>query len=91
MEQVVGQVVGDISGSSIEEHKKKTEELIGDETEGIYKIGERRTEAPMISFLDLHEDAIKEGFLQDLKESMQNGYSRGQGKEDQQGKDPETG
>ncbi|MGW1143526.1 hypothetical protein ACWD6I_00395 [Streptomyces sp. NPDC002454] len=91
VEQVVGQVVGDISGSSIEEHKKKTEELIGDETEGIYKIGERRTEAPMISFLDLHEDAIKEGFPQDLKESMQNGYSRGQGKEDQQGKGPETG
>ncbi|MEU6382427.1 hypothetical protein ABZ847_02585 [Streptomyces bauhiniae] len=91
VEQVIGQVVGDVADNSVDEHKEKLEDLTDEERGKIYSAGESMAEAPMAGFLDRHgvrRDAL---FRQDLQESMLIGYGVGNDREKQQGNAPETG
>ncbi|MEV7791284.1 hypothetical protein AB0O68_04810 [Streptomyces sp. NPDC087512] len=90
-EQLISQVVGNISDNSVDEHKEKVEELTREEKTKIYSSGESMAESPMEEFL-LHNGVdIKSDFGQDLRESMLIGYGVGNDRENQQGNDPETG
>ncbi|MER6038895.1 hypothetical protein ABT133_34140 [Streptomyces sp. NPDC001835] len=90
-EQVIGQMVGDFSDNSVDEHKEKLEELTREEKTKIYSGGESMAEAPMGEFLDRHGVGKDSVFGQDLRESMLIGYGVGNDRENQQGNDPETG
>ncbi|MET7441804.1 hypothetical protein ABZS63_31945, partial [Streptomyces sp. NPDC005568] len=91
-EQVIGQMVGDISDNSVDEHKEKTEELTRAEKTKIYSAGESMAEAPMEDFLRRHGlDDARNTVGQDLRESTVIGYGLGNDRENQQGNDPETG
>ncbi|MEZ3183038.1 hypothetical protein KYY02_31575 [Streptomyces pimonensis] len=90
-EQVVGQLIGDISDKSVGEHKGKVEDLTDDEKDKIYFAGESMAEAPMEEFLRQHGVGKDSVFKQDLRESMLIGYGVGNDRENQQGNDPETG
>ncbi|MEU3557296.1 hypothetical protein [Streptomyces fragilis] len=92
LEQVVGQMVGDISGSAVDEHKEKMDELTDEERKKIYSAGESLAEAPLEDFLLRNvDDPEKDEFAQDLRESMLIGYGVGNDRENQQGNAPETG
>ncbi|MCX4969670.1 hypothetical protein OHA98_33935 [Streptomyces sp. NBC_00654] len=90
-EQLIGQVVGDISDNSVEKSKEKAENLTVEEWNSIYRSGEAMAEAPMEEFLARHGSEEDSNFRQDLKESMRSGYSSGNDRENQQGSAPETG
>ncbi|PWJ04625.1 hypothetical protein DKG34_27080 [Streptomyces sp. NWU49] len=91
-EQVIGQMVGDISDNSVDEHKEKMEELTDEERMEIFSAGETLAEAPMEEFLRRHvPDPGNSTFAQDLRESMLIGYGVGNDRENQQGNGPETG
>ncbi|EFE66609.1 predicted protein [Streptomyces viridosporus ATCC 14672] len=91
-EQVIGQMVGDISDNSVDEHKEKMEELTDEERMEIFSAGENLAEAPMEEFLRRHvPDPGNSTFAQDLRESMLIGYGVGNDRENQQGNGPETG
>jgi hypothetical protein len=90
-EQVIGQMVGDMSEKSVDEHKEKLEDLTDEEKIKIFSAGESMAEAPMEAFLQQHivdEDTV---FEEDLRESMLIGYGVGNDRENQQGNGPETG
>ncbi|MFF7263207.1 hypothetical protein ACFZCL_23415 [Streptomyces sp. NPDC008159] len=90
-EQVIGQMVGDMSDKSVDKHKEKMEDLTDEEKIKIYSAGESMAEAPMEAFLQQHivdEDTV---FEEDLRESMLIGYGVGNDRENQQGNGPETG
>ncbi|MFD5286231.1 hypothetical protein [Streptomyces rubrogriseus] len=90
-EQLIGQVVGDVSDNSVDEHKEKVEELTHDEKKKIYSAGESMAEAPMKEFL-AHNGLDRDGdFGEDLRQAMLVGYGVGNDRENQQGNDPETG
>ncbi|MFE9173197.1 hypothetical protein ACFYNZ_27670 [Streptomyces kebangsaanensis] len=91
-EQVIGQMVGDISDNSVDEHKEKMEELTDEEKMEIFSAGETLAEAPMEEFLRRHvPDPGNSTFAQDLRESMLIGYGVGNDRQKQQGNAPETG
>ncbi|MEV5936422.1 hypothetical protein ACIQCD_18950 [Streptomyces sp. NPDC093250] len=91
-EQLIGQVVGDISDKTVDEHKENMEELTDEERMAIFSAGEALAEAPMEEFLRLHvPDPGNSTFAQDLRESMLIGYGVGNDRENQQGNRPETG
>ncbi|MDQ1010503.1 hypothetical protein QFZ82_004988 [Streptomyces sp. V4I23] len=91
VEQVIGQVIGDVSDKSIDEHKEKIEDLTREEKTRVFSGGEAMAEAPMKKFLQYHGIEFNSEFGQDLKESMRIGYGTGNDRENQQGNDPETG
>ncbi|MGW4228660.1 hypothetical protein ACWEF9_05125 [Streptomyces sp. NPDC004980] len=91
LEQGIGQMVGDISDNSVDEHKEKVEELTREEKTKVYSSGESLAESPMEEFMRQNGIASDSEFGQDLKESMRVGYSTGNDRENQQGNDPETG
>jgi uncharacterized protein YecE (DUF72 family) len=91
LEQGVGQLVGDISDNSVDEHKEKVEELTREEKTKVYSSGESLAESPMEEFMRSHGVASDSELGQDLKESMRVGYGVGNDRENQQGNDPETG
>ncbi|MFG2318762.1 hypothetical protein [Streptomyces tendae] len=90
-EQFIGQMVGDMSDNSVDEHKEKVEDLTDKEKDKIYSAGESMAEAPMEEFLDQHGVSWNDDFSQVLRESMLLGYGVGNDRENQQGNDPETG
>ncbi|MFD9422797.1 MULTISPECIES: hypothetical protein [unclassified Streptomyces] len=90
-EQLIGQVVGDISDNSVDKNKEKVEELTREEKTKVYSAGESMAEAPMEKFMALHHIDINSDLGQDLKEAMRIGYGTGNDRENQQGNDPETG
>ncbi|MFD9422800.1 MULTISPECIES: DUF6571 family protein [unclassified Streptomyces] len=91
MEQLIGQVIGDVSANSVDENKEKIEDLNEEQRKRIYFAGEYMAEAPMERFLNYHAADVDSKFKQDLKESMRIGYAAGNDRENQQGSDPETG
>ncbi|MFJ7773305.1 hypothetical protein ACIQ1J_34240 [Streptomyces sp. NPDC097107] len=91
-EQLIGQMVGDISDKSVDEHKQKMEELTDEERIAIFSAGEALAEAPMEDFLRSHiTEPDNSTFVQDLRESMLIGYGVGNDRTTQQGNRPETG
>jgi hypothetical protein len=91
LEQMAGQVIGDWSDKSVEDHKKVTEGDIREQKSEVFRAGEVSSEAPMERFIDQYGDRMSSEFEQDLRESAQGGYNTGNLREDQQGQDPETG
>jgi hypothetical protein len=90
-EQVIGQMIGNISDNSVDEHKEKVEDLIDKEQRKIYSAGESMAEAPAEEFLDHNSVPTDSRFRQDLYESMLIGYGVGNDRAKQQGNAPETG
>lgn len=90
LEQMAGQVIGDWSDKSVEDHKKVTEGDIREQKSEVFRAGEVSSEAPMERFIDQYGDRMSSEFEQDLRESAQGGYNTGNLREDQQGQDPET-
>ncbi|MEU9705082.1 hypothetical protein [Streptomyces sp. NPDC047981] len=91
VETLAGQVIGDWSDKSVDEHKDETEGKIREEKTSIYTAGRYSAEAPMDRFVMYHRDEVSEKFKQELIESLGNGYLQGNARENQQGNDPETG
>jgi hypothetical protein len=90
-EQLIGQMVGEISDKSVDEHKEKMDDLTEVEKKKIYSAGESMAEAPMEEFLQQHGVGKNNVFGQDLHESMLIGYGVGNDRAKQQGNGPETG
>ncbi|MEW2283301.1 hypothetical protein [Streptomyces sp. NPDC047841] len=90
-EQLIGQMVGDVSDNSVDEHKEKMEDLTREEKTKVYSAGEGMAEAPMEEFLERRGVGRDSVFSQDLHESLLIGYGVGNDRENQQGNDPETG
>ncbi|MBO1335610.1 hypothetical protein [Streptomyces sp. VRA16 Mangrove soil] len=91
LEQGIGQMVGDISDNSVDEHKEKIEELTREEKTKVYSSGESLAESPMEEFMQRNGVTSDSELGQDLKEAMRIGYATGNDRENQQGNDPETG
>ncbi|WP_256104552.1 hypothetical protein [Streptomyces sp. ODS05-4] len=90
-EQLINQVVGDISDNSVDEHKEKAEEVVADERQKIYRSGESMASSPMKAFIEANGVQYESTFERDLKDAMNGGYLKGNARENQQGNDPETG
>ncbi|MFD4028336.1 hypothetical protein ACFWRV_33225 [Streptomyces sp. NPDC058576] len=90
-EQLIGQVVGDVSDNSVDKSKEKAEQLTDEEWDRIYRSGESMAEAPMEGFLALHATEEDTKLREDLKQAMLLGYGVGNARENQQGVNPETG
>lgn len=91
MEQLAGQVIGDWSDKSVEDHKDKTEDEIHEDQKALYTAGRYSAESPMERFLAQHSDKVSSDFRQDMIESVDGGYAKGNDHANQTGNDPETG
>lgn len=87
VEGTVGQIVGGVSENSIDQHKEKVEDLIGEEKTKIYSSGESLAEAPMEGFLAQHG---RDGLREDLVQSQSVGYGEGNARAKQQGHAPKS-
>ncbi|MGW8765539.1 hypothetical protein ACWGN5_23860 [Streptomyces sp. NPDC055815] len=91
MEQLAGQVIGDWSDKSVEDHKDKTEDQIHEDNAAMYMAGRYSAESPMERFLSEHRSQVSSDFRQDMIESVSNGYLKGNSHARQTGNAPETG
>ncbi|MFI6417642.1 hypothetical protein ACIBG6_09565 [Streptomyces sp. NPDC050842] len=91
MEQLAGQVIGDWSDKSVDDHKDKTEEQIHDDKKELYTAGRYSAESPMERFLAQHSGQVSSEFKQDMIESVDGGYAKGNDHANQTGNSPETG
>ncbi|MDV5146062.1 DUF6571 family protein [Streptomyces sp. SBC-4] len=91
MEQLAGQVIGDWSDKSVDDHKDKTEEQIHDDKKELYTAGRYSAESPMERFLAQHGGQVSSEFKQDMIESVDGGYAKGNDHANQTGNSPETG
>ncbi|MBB4979178.1 MULTISPECIES: DUF6571 family protein [Streptomyces] len=91
MEQLAGQVIGDWSDKSVEDHKDKTEGEIHESNKAMYTAGRYSAESPMERFLFEHRDRVSSEFRQDMIESVSTGYGQGNDQAKQTGNAPETG
>ncbi|MGW6293692.1 hypothetical protein [Streptomyces sp. NPDC055058] len=90
-EQAISQLVGNVSDTSVDEHKEKVEDLNAEERKRIYAAGETMAEAPAEWFLRQNDVNVKSsGFAADLTESVQIGYGVGNDRQRQQGNGPEV-
>ncbi|TFI24507.1 hypothetical protein [Streptomyces sp. 4R-3d] len=87
VEGTVGQIVGGVSENSIDQHKEKVEDLVGEEKTKIYSSGEILAEAPMEGFLAQHG---RDGLREDLVQSQSVGYGEGNARAKQQGHAPKS-
>ncbi|MDV9188452.1 DUF6571 family protein [Streptomyces sp. SR27] len=91
MEQLAGQVIGDWSDKSIEDHKDRAEDEIHESNKAMYTAGRYSAESPMERFLSEHRSQVSSDFRQDMIESVGNGYLGGNAHARQTGNAPETG
>ncbi|MFB6839995.1 hypothetical protein [Streptomyces sp. NPDC056361] len=91
MEQLAGQVIGDWSDKSVDDHKDKTEDEIHESNKAMYTAGRYSAESPMERFLSEHRSQVSSDFRQDMIESVSNGYGLGNDHARQTGNAPETG
>ncbi|MFJ7065361.1 hypothetical protein [Streptomyces sp. NPDC101115] len=91
METLAGQVIGDWTEKSVEDHKDLTEDKIHEDRRSIYEAGRCSAESPMESFVKEHRSHVSDGFKQDLIESVDGGYAKGNSLSGQVGNAPETG
>uniref|UniRef100_UPI0024A88F22 DUF6571 family protein n=1 Tax=Streptomyces sp. CC208A TaxID=3044573 RepID=UPI0024A88F22 len=91
MEQLASQVIGDWSDKSVEDHKDKTEDQIHEDKKALYTAGRYSAEAPMEHFLAQHSSKVSSDFKQDMIESVDGGYAKGNDHANQTGNGPETG
>ncbi|MEU5215729.1 hypothetical protein AB0G79_05945 [Streptomyces sp. NPDC020807] len=91
MEQLAGQVIGDWSDKSVDDHKDATEDKIHEDNAAIYTAGRYSAESPMERFLAMHSGQVSSDFKQDMIESVDGGYAKGNDHANQIGNAPETG
>ncbi|MFH9722407.1 hypothetical protein ACH4M4_05525 [Streptomyces sp. NPDC017254] len=91
MEQLAGQVIGDWSDKSVDDHKDKTEDDIHKDNKAMYTAGRYSAESPMERFLFEHRGQVSSEFRQDMIESVGSGYLNGNAHARQTGNAPETG
>ncbi|WP_128984983.1 DUF6571 family protein, partial [Streptomyces roseicoloratus] len=91
METLAGQVIGDWSEKSVEQHKDATEDKIHEDKSTIYEAGRCSAESPTENFVKQHRSRVSGDFKQDLIESVDGGYAKGNSLSGQTGNAPETG
>ncbi|MFD5324296.1 hypothetical protein [Streptomyces sp. NPDC127092] len=91
METMAGQVVGDWSDKSIEDHKDATEDKIHEDRRAIYEAGRYSAEAPMERFVAAHRSQVSSGFEHGLITDAYLGYGVGNKFAETVGNAPETG
>ncbi|MFJ9809776.1 hypothetical protein ACIRTB_16265 [Streptomyces sp. NPDC101158] len=90
MEQLAGQVIGDWSEKSVEDHKDSTEGKIHDDRRAVYLAGRYSAESPMEHFVKEHRSQVSGNLKQDLIDSVIIGYRDGNLFAGQIGNAPET-
>ncbi|MEU8619203.1 DUF6571 family protein [Streptomyces sp. NPDC048623] len=91
METLGGQVIGDWSDRAVDDHKDTTEDQIHEDRRVIYEAGRYSAESPMERFVEVHRSRVSDDLRQDLIESVDGGYSKGNSLAGQSGNAPETG
>ena len=91
METLAGQVVGDWSDKAVEKHKVLTENAIHEDRKAVYEAGRHSAESPMKHFIKAHRSQMSGDLKQDLIESVDGGYAKGNDFAGQTGNAPETG
>ncbi|MFI8822249.1 hypothetical protein [Streptomyces sp. NPDC053431] len=91
MEQLAGQVVGDWSEKSVEEHKDSTEDKIHEDRRAVYLAGRYSAESPMEHFVKAHRSHVSGELKQTLIDSVIIGYRDGNLFVGQVGSAPEAG
>ncbi|MEV6328298.1 hypothetical protein [Streptomyces sp. NPDC051909] len=91
METLAGQIVGDRSDKTVEDHKDATEDKIHEGTKGIYQSGRRGAESPVRHFVSEHRSRVSGDFKQDLSDAVDIGYGKGNSFAGQTGNAPEAG
>ncbi|MFG3345643.1 hypothetical protein ACGF1Z_11350 [Streptomyces sp. NPDC048018] len=90
MEQLAGQVIGDWSDKSVEDHKDSTEGKIHEDRRAVYLAGRYSAESPMEHFVKEHRSQVSGDLKQDLIDSVIIGYRDGNLYAGQVGNAPET-
>lgn len=91
METLAGQVIGDWSDKSLDDHKETAEGQIHDDKKAIYQAGRYSAESPTERFIEAHRSQVSGALKQDLIESVDIGYAKGNDFAGQTGNAPETG
>lgn len=91
MEELASQVIGDWSDKAKDDHKEDAEGQIHDDKKAIYLAGRYSAEAPVDRFVMEHRSHVGGGFKQDLIESTDAGYAKGNSFAGHIGNAPETG
>ncbi|WP_137989073.1 DUF6571 family protein [Streptomyces vilmorinianum] len=90
MEQLAGQVIGDWTEKSVDDHKGATEEKIHEDNKALYEAGRCSAESPMERFVMEHRSQVSGNFRQNLIESVDGGYGLGNDHARQTGNAPVT-
>ncbi|MEV8627400.1 hypothetical protein [Streptomyces sp. NPDC051079] len=90
MEELAGQVIGDWSDKAKDDHKEGVEGQIHDDKKSVYLAGRYSAEAPMDRFVMMHRSQVSGDFKQNLIESTDIGYAKGNSFAGQIGNAPET-
>ncbi|MER8044228.1 DUF6571 family protein [Streptomyces sp. NPDC094032] len=91
METLAGQVIGDWSDKSVEDHKGDVEEKIREDQSAHYAQGKASADAPLNRFVTYHRSMVDETLEQHLADSRNSGYDHGYLYYERQGKLPQTG
>ncbi|MFE3827137.1 hypothetical protein [Streptomyces sp. NPDC059092] len=91
LEEFVSQSISDWSGKSLDEKIEKLDDLTYAQRVEVYRAGESSAEAPMESFMMRQGIGWDENLAREMRDSVQNGYSVGNTREQQQGNRSETG
>ncbi|MFJ3904099.1 hypothetical protein [Streptomyces sp. NPDC090025] len=90
LEALAGQVIGDRTDKSVDDHKESTEETIHEDQRAIYLAGREGANAPVQYFLQQHRSRISGDLKQDLRLAVTVGYHEGNFYAGQIGNAPET-
>ncbi|MFD7326764.1 hypothetical protein ACFV9D_37725 [Streptomyces sp. NPDC059875] len=89
METLAGQVIGDWSDKSVEDHKGSVEDRIRDDQTSHYTEGKTSADAPLKRFLMYHGSLVNDDLEQTLTESRNSGYVYGSTFGRQRGNSPQ--
>ncbi|MEU8519626.1 DUF6571 family protein [Streptomyces sp. NBC_01216] len=91
MGQLAGQVIGDWSDKTLDDHKETTEGKIHEDKAVLYMAGRYSAESPMERFVMMHRAEVSDEVKQDLIQAVDGGYLLGNAHARQTGNAPETG
>ncbi|MGW5419329.1 hypothetical protein [Streptomyces sp. NPDC003943] len=90
METLAGQVIGDWSDKSVDDHKESSEDKIHEDKRAVYLGGRYSADSPMSHFIEEHRSHVSGDLEQDLIESVSIGYSDGNSFAGKVGNAPQT-
>ncbi|MFJ9829398.1 hypothetical protein ACIRSU_34220 [Streptomyces sp. NPDC101160] len=90
METLAGQVIGDWSDKSVDDHKESSEDKLHEDKRAVYLGGRHSADSPMSRFIEEHRSHVSGDLEQDLIESVSIGYSDGNSFAGKVGNAPQT-